>query len=271
MYRAKATGRNRYAIFEPQMQAAAADRALLELDLRRALDQGEFFVLYQPSFDLRSGLTVGVEALIRWQHPTRGVLAPADFLAAAEQTGLIVPIGLWVLDEACRQGVEWDQRGHGVRVAVNISAGQLDEPRFVEDVRDVLATTGFPPTMLVLEIAESTLMRDAVDTRARLVAFKDLGVSIVIDDPVDAIKIDRSFISGIAASAESNAVIRTLVQLGKALHLETFAEGIEEQGQLDDLISEQCDAGQGFLYARPLPPDEIDAFLAAHTGRAPSS
>jgi diguanylate cyclase (GGDEF)-like protein len=285
MYRAKATGRNRYAIFEPQMQAAAADRALLELDLRRALDQGEFFVLYQPSFDLRSGLTVGVEALIRWQHPTRGVLAPADFLAAAEQTGLIVPIGLWVLDEACRQGVEWDHRGHGVRVAVNISAGQLDEPRFVEDVRDVLATTGFPPTMLVLEIAESTLMRDAVDTRARLVAFKDLGVSIVIDDfgtgysslgylqqfPVDAIKIDRSFISGIAASAESNAVIRTLVQLGKALHLETFAEGIEEQGQLDDLISEQCDAGQGFLYARPLPPDEIDAFLAAHTGRAPSS
>lgn len=285
MYRAKAGGRNRYAIFEPQMHVAAQDRTLLEIDLHRALAQGEFFLLYQPSFDLRSGLTTGVEALIRWRHPTRGVLPPVEFLAAAEQTGLIVPIGLWVLDEACRQGVEWVQKGHGVRVAVNISAGQLDEPRFVEDVRETLASTGFDPTMLVLEIAESTLMRDAVDTRQRLVAFKDLGISIVIDDfgigysslgylqqfPVDAIKIDRLFISGIAASAESNALIRTLVQLGKALHLQTLAEGIEEQGQLDGLITEQCDAGQGFLYARPLPPDELDAFLAAHTGRAPSS
>jgi EAL domain-containing protein (putative c-di-GMP-specific phosphodiesterase class I) len=226
-------------------------------------------------FDLREVTVTGVEALLRWDHPTRGVVQPLEFLGLAEDTGAIVPIGRWVLGEACRQGAEWHLDGHPIRVSVNVSARQLEDDAFVEVVRSALAATGFDAASLVLEVAESSLMRDADGTAARLQRLKALGVLIAVDDfgtgysslsylkqfPVDSLKIDRSFIAGISDARESSALIHTLVQLGKDLGIETLAEGIEEQGQFHRLRGEQCDSGQGFLFARPIDGSLVTSFL----------
>jgi diguanylate cyclase (GGDEF)-like protein len=275
LFEAKSNGKDRYAVFEAGMQGVAQDRLLLELNLRDALAARELFLLYQPTFDLRSQTISGVEALLRWRHPTRGVIAPDDFIPIAEESGLIVPIGRWVLAQACEQVAEWRRGGHAIGIAVNVSARQLDRDDLVADVRSALKITRLDPPALTLEITETTLMRDADATARRLRTLKELGVRIAIDDfgtgysslaylaqfPVDAIKIDRSFVSGIAASRESHALIHTLVQLGKALELETLAEGIEEDSQLRELQREQCDSGQGFLFARPLEPEAVIAML----------
>ena len=275
LYEAKRAGRNRYVVFDSSMQTAAHGRLTLESELADALERDELFLLYQPTFDLGSAQVIGVEALIRWRHPSRGIVEPAEFIPIAEATELIFPIGRWVLQTASRQAAQWQAAGHAIGMSVNVSARQLDGDELIEDVRDALASSGLDPRELTLEITETTLMRDADETARRLGALKQLGVRIAIDDfgtgysslaylsrfPVDALKIDRSFISGIASSAASAALIHTLVQLGKTLDIETLAEGIEEPGQLVALQRENCDHGQGFLFARPLPADAIEEFL----------
>jgi diguanylate cyclase (GGDEF)-like protein len=293
LYEAKGAGKNRYVLFKDSMHTAVQDRLTLELDLAEALDRGQLFLLYQPTFDLQSERVIGVEALIRWRHPMRGIISPIEFIPVAEETGLIVPIGRWVLDEACHQAAAWHRRGHTIGVSVNVSARQLDADGLLEDVRSALAQSELDPQALTLEITETTLMRDAEATARRLHALKELGLRIAIDDfgtgysslaylrqfPADALKIDRSFISGIAASKESAALVHTLVQLGRQLDIETLAEGIEDQSQLQALQREHCDHGQGFLFSRPLDVGAVEAFLdaaeliapvhtaaAAHTG-----
>ena len=275
LYRAKALGKNRSALFQPEMQTAVLDRIELDADLRSALAEEQFFLLYQPVFDLDHVRVSGVEALLRWRHPSRGVVAPDQFIPMLEDSGLIVEVGRWVLGEACRQAAQWHARGHRLSVSVNVSMRQLEVPSFVDHIREALDTSGLDPDALVVEITESTLMRDADATVTRLRDIKGLGVHVAIDDfgtgysslaylrqfPVDALKIDRSFISAMADSPESSALIHTLVELGRTLGLETLAEGIEDDEQLHTLQQEHCDRGQGFLFSRPIDPEAMQVFL----------
>jgi diguanylate cyclase (GGDEF)-like protein/PAS domain S-box-containing protein len=268
MYRAKAAGRNRYQLFDCEMHTAVHDRLVLEADLRSALERGQFYLDYQPIFDLSDMTIIGVEALLRWRHPTRGVVAPMEFIGKLEEIGLILPVGRWVLAEACRQGAEWHDAGLSLSMSVNVSARQLESDLFVTDVSDALAASGLPPCALILEIAESILMRDAETTTTRLKALKATGVRVAIDNfgtgysslaylrqfPVDILKIDRSFIAATTESSEGEALLHALVQLGKGLGLQTVAEGIETEDQLRRLQLHDCDTGQGFLIGRPMPP-----------------
>jgi diguanylate cyclase (GGDEF)-like protein len=277
LYEAKNTGKNRYVAFKPSMQTIAQDRLLLEMDLGAAIADDQLFLLYQPTFDLHSETVTGVEALLRWRHPDRGIVPPAEFIPSAERTGAIVPIGRWVLDEACRQAAEWHRRGHAITMAVNVSARQLDRDEFVDDVRDALTASTLDPGALMLEVTETTLMQDPDQTARRLTLLKELGVRVAIDDfgtgysslaylrqfPVDTLKIDRSFIQTIAESRESAALIQTLVQLGKTLGLETFGEGIEHEAQLRALQDVDCDCGQGFLLARPLEVAAVERYFGS--------
>ncbi|HWX88298.1 MAG TPA: EAL domain-containing protein, partial [Solirubrobacteraceae bacterium] len=275
MYRAKWDGKNRYAVFETGMQDTIQNRMELEMDLREALGNDEFFLAYQPTIDLSDMRPTGVEALIRWKHPTRGVVQPDDFVPLLEETGLIVEVGKWVLEEACSQGAAWHEAGYPIGMAVNVSGRQLDTDQLITDIEGALSHSGLDPAALTIEITETTLMRNAEETARRLTAVKQLGVRIAIDDfgtgysslahlqrfPVDALKIDRSFISGMRDNQEGETLIRTLVQLGKALSIETFAEGIEQQQELSLLRDENCDTGQGFLFARPLDAAATETFL----------
>jgi EAL domain-containing protein (putative c-di-GMP-specific phosphodiesterase class I) len=223
---------------------------------------------------------LGVEALLRWSHPTRGVVQPDSFIPLLEETNQIVRVGSWILTEACRQAVEWNLPERDMYVSVNVSARQLDDENLVENLRSTLAATGLDPSALVIEITETAIMRDADATARRLTAVKELGISVAIDDfgtgysslaylrqfPVDILKIDRSFITPIGAatgSTESKALLHTLVQLGKQLGLKTLAEGIEEHEQFSHLQEEQCDSGQGFIFARPLAAGAVEDFLAS--------
>jgi diguanylate cyclase (GGDEF)-like protein len=275
MYRAKWDGRNRYAVFEAGMQETVQKRMELEMDLREALEKDEFFLAYQPTIDLNSMNPTGVEALLRWNHPSRGVLQPDTFIPLLEETGLIAETGRWVLDEACLQAAAWRRAGHGISMAVNVSARQLDSDRILTDIEAALEASGLAPEALTIEVTETTLMRNVEETARRLTAVKELGVRIAIDDfgtgyssfahlqrfPVDALKIDRSFITGMNSNQEGQTLIRTLVQLGKALSIETFAEGIEQSHELSMLKDEDCDSGQGFLFSRPLDVAATEAFL----------
>jgi diguanylate cyclase (GGDEF)-like protein len=279
LYEAKTAGKDRFVVFRPEMHTVVQDRLLLEMDLRDALTSGQYFLAYQPIFNLRSGETTGVEALLRWRHPDRGVVQPDDFIPVLEESGMIVDVGRWVLQEACRQGAYWHARGHRLDVSVNVSARQLETDRLIEDVSGALQASGFDARSLIVEITETAIMRNVATVVTRLVALKDTGVRIAIDDfgtgysslaylqqfPVDTLKIDRSFISTMADSPESGALIRTLVQLGKTLGLETLAEGIEESAQYSQLERDNCDSGQGYLYARPLDADAVEAFLTARS------
>jgi diguanylate cyclase (GGDEF)-like protein len=282
LYNAKAAGKNCSIMFAPEMQTALRDRVDLEHDLRGALAADQFFLVYQPTFDLHTGEVGGVEALLRWRHPTRGVLLPDAFLPILEDTGLISPVGRWVLAAACAQTAAWHAAGHPIEVSVNVSARQLDTDRLLDDVRDALATSGLDAGSLILEITETAIMRDTDASVRRLTALKALGVRLAIDDfgtgysslaylrqfPVDTLKIDGSFIRSIADSPDARTLIHTLVHLGKSLGLTTLAEGIEDTAQLDHLRVEDCDAGQGFLFARPLSPTDLLAFLANAANRA---
>jgi diguanylate cyclase (GGDEF)-like protein len=275
MYSAKWDGRNRYAVFETGMQDTIQSRMELEMDLREAIECDQFFLAYQPTFDLSVMTPTGVEALIRWQHPTRGIVQPDAFIPLLEETGMIVEVGRWVLREACRQGADWHRMGFPVAIAVNVSGRQLDTDELITDIDSALADSGLSPACLTIEITETTLMRNIEDTARRLSAIKALGVRIAIDDfgtgysslahlqkfPVDALKIDRSFISGMRENKEGETLIHTLVQLGKALSIETLAEGIEQPHELSLLIDEACDSGQGFLFAKPLDAAAAEAFL----------
>jgi diguanylate cyclase (GGDEF)-like protein len=276
MYRAKWDGKNRYVVFETSMQDKVQNHMELEMDLREALENEEFFLAYQPTLNLSNMTPNGVEALIRWKHPVRGIVQPDDFIPLLEETGLIVEVGKWVLDEACAQVAAWRQTGYPIGIAVNVSGRQLDTDQLIGDIEGALSHSGLDPSALTIEITETTLMRNVEATARRLTAVKALGVRIAIDDfgtgysslahlqrfPVDALKIDRSFILGLQNNQEGETLIHTLVQLGKSLSIETFAEGIEQPQELSLLRDEDCDSGQGFLFARPLDVQATEAFLA---------
>jgi diguanylate cyclase (GGDEF)-like protein len=275
MYRAKWDGKNRHVVFETGMQGMVQNRMELEMDLREALEKDEFFLVYQPTLDLHDMTPNGVEALIRWRHPARGVVQPDDFIPLLEETGMIVDVGKWVLREACSQGAAWRQASYPIGIAVNVSGRQLDSDQVIADIEEALSDSGLQPAALTIEITETTLMRNIEETARRLTEIKALGVRIAIDDfgtgysslahlqrfPVDALKIDRSFILGLKHNQEGETLIHTLVQLGKALSIETFAEGIEQHDELSLLRGEDCDSGQGFLFARPLDVAATEAFL----------
>jgi diguanylate cyclase (GGDEF)-like protein len=277
LYEAKTAGKDRFVTFQREMQTAVEDRLTLELDLRGAVERNEFFLMYQPIFDLDSGQVLGVEALVRWKHPRRGVVQPDTFIPVLEETKQIVEVGRWVLREACRQAAEWRLPERNIYVSVNVSARQLDDEHLVEDLCGALDSAGLDPTALVVEITETAIMRDATATARQLRAVKSLGVSVAIDDfgtgyssvaylqqfPVDILKIDRSFVTPITESTESKALLHTLVQLGKQLGLKTLAEGIEQHDQFCQLQEEQCDSGQGFMFARPLAAAAVEDFLAS--------
>jgi diguanylate cyclase (GGDEF)-like protein len=279
MHSAKWDGKNRYATFESGMHDAIQLHVELERDLRHALENDEFFLAYQPTFDLHNMTPKGVEALIRWEHPVRGIVQPNDFIPLLEETGLILDVGRWVLGEACRQGAAWRKAGHLIGMSVNVSGRQLDADQLIDDVRTAISESGLDANALTIEVTETTLMRNAEETVRRLTAIKELGVKIAIDDfgtgysslaylqqfPVDSLKIDRSFISQLTENPEGETILRTLVHLGKALSIETLAEGIEQPAELSLLQHEQCDSGQGFLFARPLNPHDVEAFLQTWT------
>ena len=232
-------------------------------------------LVYQPTFDLHEMTPTGVEALIRWEHPKRGMVQPNDFIPLLEETGLIVDVGRWVLGEACRQGAAWREAGHLIGMAVNVSGRQLDTDEFSGVVGTAISERGLDASALTIEITETALMRNAEETVRCLTAVRKLGVKIAIDDfgtgysslahlqrfPVDQLKIDRSFISQLTEHPEGETMLRTLVHLGKSLSIETLAEGIEQPTELSLLQREQCDSGQGFLFARPLAADDVEAFL----------
>jgi EAL domain-containing protein (putative c-di-GMP-specific phosphodiesterase class I) len=275
LYRAKAAGKHCAVSFSPSMKRSFADLRHIESDLQHALERNEFFLLYQPTVDLASGTFNGVEALLRWRHPEKGVVLPDEFIPALESSGLIVPVGGWVLREACRQGALWNRRGHTLKMSVNISAVQLERDRIIDDINNALGESGLHPDMLVLELTETTLMHNVEETLTRLTLVKALGVTLAIDDfgtgysslaylrqfPIDVLKIDQSFVAGIADSKESAAIVHTLVQLGKVLGLETVAEGIESDDQRRRLRAEDVNVGQGFLFARPLSVEAVDQLL----------
>ena len=275
LYRAKGSGRDQAVIFQEAMHVAASDRLTLRTELDPALARGEFRLLYQPIVDLDQLQMRGVEALIRWQHPTKGLLTPDKFISALEDSGDIVDVGRWVLDEACRQLALWLSAGHDLTMSVNVSMRQLDSPTFVDDVRGAIETHGLVPSSLIIEITESVLMKDANATVARLHRLKDLGVLLAIDDfgtgysslaylrqfPVDVLKIDRSFVSEMSSSPDAAALIHTLVELGRTLGLVTLAEGIEQDAQIEGLRTECCEHGQGYLFSRPVSAAEIEELL----------
>jgi diguanylate cyclase (GGDEF)-like protein len=275
LYRAKASGKNQFIVFAPEMRDAVTDRMKLDMDLRGALERGEFALVFQPVFELSGGRVTGAEALLRWHHPVRGIVHPEVFVPLLEESGQIVQVGRWVLTEACRRAAHWRAQGHRIDLAVNISVRQLETSEFVADVRTALTESGIDPGSLILEITETAIMRDAEATAERLRTVKKLGVRIAIDDfgtgysslaylsqfPIDSLKIDRSFIAAIGNS-EGSALTRMLIELGKALGLETLAEGIEDESQYAQLQEANCDSGQGFLMAKPLDAEALDEFLA---------
>jgi diguanylate cyclase (GGDEF)-like protein len=275
LYRAKAVGKDGYVLFESAMQTAARDRMHLELDLASALADDQLFLEYQPVLSLETEQVVGVEALLRWRHPTRGVIPPDMFIPIAEDNALIVPIGRWVLEQACVQAAAWRRKGHALSMSVNVSGRQLERTEFIGELRSALHDSGLEPAALTLEITETALMRNAGATAKLLAELKALGARIAVDDfgtgyssiaylrqfPVDSLKIDRSFITGLAISGEEHAMTHTLIQLGKALGLETLAEGVEHDDQVRRLQREGCDLAQGFLFAAPLAADALERFL----------
>ena len=277
LYEAKVAGKNRQVVFREEMQRAARDRLTFQIDLAEALPRGELFLDYQPIYALESEQMVGVEALIRWNHPSRGVVSPLEFIPIAEESGLIVPIGRWVLEQATEQVAAWRRQGHDLGAWVNVSARQLDQAELIGDVHRALDDSGLDPGALVIEVTETALTRDTDATATGLLALKRLGVRIAIDDfgtgysslghlrqfPADILKIDRSFMGGVNDTKESAALIHTIIQLGEALGIDTLAEGIEEQVQLETLRSENCRYGQGFLLSRPVQPAVVERLLNA--------
>ena len=275
LYQAKARGKNCAALFLPEMQSAVHERLEMAIDLHGALGKEQFELYYQPVVDLSDFRFTGVEALLRWHHPTLGWVSPERFIPLAEEIGVIDEVGRWVLNEACRQGALWRYAFPWMTVAVNVSAVQLATDRFVDVVRDAIRSSGIDPAALVLEITESTLMVDTNATVHRLRQLKSLGVRLAIDDfgtgfsslsylrqfPVDILKIDRSFLTTATTSVQSAALVRTLVQLGDALGLDIIAEGIERSDQLRTLREAGCPKAQGFLFAQPMPKEKIDRLL----------
>ncbi|MFO1050470.1 MAG: EAL domain-containing protein [Geminicoccaceae bacterium] len=274
--RAKEQGRNHYQFYTEDMNAKAFERLMLESGLRKALEQGELVLHYQPKVSLADGAVTGVEALLRWVHPDFGVVPPAEFIPLAEETGLIVPIGAWVLRTACAQVHAWHRAGHaGLDLAVNISARQFQERSFVPSVAAALAETGFPAERIELELTESVIMRDALDVAQRLRELTALGIRLAVDDfgtgysslgylrsfPIHALKIDRSFVRDIDRDPSSAALAQAIIAMAASLELQVVAEGVETRAQLEQLHGFGCRELQGYIFSKPLPPEELLALL----------
>jgi diguanylate cyclase (GGDEF)-like protein/PAS domain S-box-containing protein len=280
MYRTKERGRNGFTFYTPDMNARALAHLTLENDLRRAVAGGEFELHYQPRFDLRTARVTGMEALIRWRHPERGLVPPGEFIPLAEETGLIVEIGDWVLLEACRQAEAWRREGHDLRVSVNISARQFTQQELLRKMDAVLAATRLPGDRLELELTESLVMQEPENTIAILAAMKARGIWIAVDDfgtgysslaylkrfPIDILKIDRSFINDIHSDPNAAAIATTITALGHSLRMEVIAEGVETEEQFCFLRDHQCDTIQGYLYSKPLPAREFIALVREQRG-----
>ncbi|MBV9292225.1 MAG: bifunctional diguanylate cyclase/phosphodiesterase, partial [Frankiales bacterium] len=278
LHRAKEKGRARSELFIEDYRAHAVNRLRTANDLHRALDEEEFRVVYQPEVDLRSGRITGVEALVRWHHPERGLVPPAEFVPLAEQTGLIAGIGAWVLDTALAQAAEWRTARHDggpLAVWVNLSARQLGDPKLVDLVADVLRKHSVDPSQLGLEITETALLEDAEGAVTALSSLRELGVRLAVDDfgtgysslsylkrlPVDAVKIDRSFVDGLAVDGDDSAIVAAVAGMARALRLTTIAEGVENLDQLRALRRLGCDLAQGFFFTTPQPPAHISRLL----------
>ena len=276
MYRAKKLGRNNFQFYTPAMNEEAMERVRIESALRNALERDEFVLHYQPQVDLASGEIVGMEALIRWQHPEMGMVAPNRFIGVAEETGLIVQIGAWVMRAACQQNRAWHEAGLGrLRVAVNLSARQFGAANLVADIRAVLAETGLAPGCLEIELTESLFMSDVTLAVELLHTMKALGVKLSIDDfgtgysslsylsrfPIDVLKIDRSFVAAITRDSNDAAIVASIIALAHNLKLSVIAEGVETEDQLDYLRRHGCDQMQGYFFSRPLPANEFEQLL----------
>ena len=278
MYRAKSRGKGRYAVFEPGMHTAIVERLELEVDLKRALEREELAVVYQPIFSLVSGSVTGVEALVRWHHPTRGIVMPESFIPLAEESGMIGELGRWVLRKACHQGALWRAKypGHpGLGIGVNVSVAQLREPGLVREVSDALAESQLDATGLTLEITETALMESFDEAIEEVDALKALGVDLAIDDfgtgysslrylrrlPLDVMKIEKSFVDGIGRPGEEPDLLRAIIDLANIFGLRVVAEGIERPEQRERLLELGCELGQGHLLAEPLDAAGTDALL----------
>ena len=277
LYRAKAEGRGTYRFFETAMNARAQVRRGLEMDLRHALERGELMLFYQPMFGLATGEICGFEALMRWRHPTRGLVQPDDFIRITEETGLIIPIGEWAIAEACRQARDWPA---DIRIAVNVSAVQFRSPGLGDAIADAIDASGIVPSQLEIEITESVFLDGTEATLALLHSLRALGVRIALDDfgtgysslsylrsfPFDKIKIDRTFITELSHSDSAGAIVHAIAGLANALGMETTAEGVEDEVQLDMLRRHGCSSVQGYLFSKPVPADELAVLIDRHTG-----
>jgi diguanylate cyclase (GGDEF)-like protein len=286
MYVAKTRGKGRHVLFEPQMHHAALERLVVEADLRRAIEHEDFFLQYQPIVELATGDIIGAEALVRWMCRDRGTVPPGVFIPIAEETGLIVPMGRWVLRRACFEAQRWTRdRGLACRITVNLSGRQLQDAQIVDDVRQALEDSGLDPAQLVLEITESMLMHNTELSMERLVALKGLGVSLAIDDfgtgysslsylqryPIDILKIDKAFVEVIDQGGEGPVLAQAIVALGETLRMNTVAEGIETEAQRGALLGLGCELGQGYLFAPPLDAEEYWQLLIARGSRGLNS
>jgi diguanylate cyclase (GGDEF)-like protein/PAS domain S-box-containing protein len=276
MYQAKENGRQSYRFFKPAMNARAVERQTIEEDLRRALERHEFALQYQPKINLNTGEITGAEALIRWTHPTRGAVPPGQFIPVAEDSGLILPIGNWVLHEACKQARVWIDAGLPLgRMAVNISAMQFRGERFLQGVFAILQETGLDPSFLELELTETVLMKRAESTESILKALRAKGVQVAVDDfgtgysslsylrkfPIDALKIDQSFVRQITTSPDETSIVTAIISMGRSLKLRIVAEGVETERELAFLQAHQCDEAQGYYFSRPVLPNRFAKLL----------
>lgn len=276
MYRSKESGRNASHFFDPTMDAEAGEQLLMRNGLRRALERGEFLLHYQPQYELISGRIISVEALIRWSHPELGLVAPGRFIGVAEESGLIVPMGDWVLRQACRQAVLWQQAGlPALTMAVNLSAIQFKRSNVELSVERALAESGLAPALLELELTESILIQNVENVLASVRRLKQLGVKLSIDDfgtgysslsylkrlDIDKLKIDQSFVRDLAIDPDDATIVRAIIQMARNLNLQTIAEGVETEEMRDLLRSFGCDAAQGYLYSRPVPAQDIERLL----------
>ena len=276
---AKKEGRKRYRFHAAGMNARALEMLLVERDLRRALEENQFVLYYQPKVDLRSGHITGAEALIRWQHPTRGLVGPFHFIGVAEERGLIVALGDWVMQEACRQNISWQQQGMAsIPIAINLSAVHFQKPSLLADVEHTLYAHALPANCLELELTESSIMQDADVTIATMDRLKEVGVVLALDDfgtgysslsqlkglPLDNLKLDQSFVRGLPDDSDDLAICAAVIAMGRALGLKVIAEGVETTEQLAVLRKLGCDVGQGYLFARPMPAQQFLEFMRRH-------
>jgi diguanylate cyclase (GGDEF)-like protein/PAS domain S-box-containing protein len=282
MYTVKRAGKGSYTFFERTMHERVMQQLQLDAELRHAVDRNEFVIHYQPIMHLATQAILGVEALLRWQHPTRGLVGPGEFIDRVEENGLIVPIGRWALQQACWQLHQWDHDHEQIGMSINISARQLQDERFLADVRWEADEAGIDPRRLTLEITETALMQDTEATIDLLAQLKLLGVQLALDDfgtgysslshlrrfPVDVVKIDRSFVEDVGKGPEESALPDAIIALCQAFRIDTVAEGIELRRQLTHLQAVGCHAGQGFYFSRPLPPDTLAGLLPRRSGLA---